>query len=578
MLGRIGIRIQLWLLVAAAAVAVAIAAGAAAYAAWLGNRALEFEHAESLIPLVALGTISTDMRETSFRLAGVLIEQIPIEGSKNHAMATSKTLAEQWRRYRESVEASGTATSGERELVAKGDAGMRVAETFYGRLIAAYEAKDRKALESLFEDEWPEVTMAFMKVLDKLVELKKAESEVSYEANRRRLAVAGTAAVALGVASIVLFVILGSIVRRGMVAALVQASAVADRIAKGDLRSRIATRRRDDIGTLFRGLDRMSGNLTEIVSQVRESSDAIAAATAEIASGNQHLSARTEMQAGSLEETSASMEQLAATVRQNTENARQANQLAISSSGIAQKGGEVVREVVEAMGDIHASSRKIVEIIGVIDGIAFQTNILALNAAVEAARAGEQGRGFGVVATEVRSLAGRSAVAAKEIKALIQGSVERIAQGSRLADRAGETMTEIVASVQRVTKIMAEITAASQEQESGIVQVNGAVAQMHETTQHNAALVEEAAAAARSLNAQAEQLAELVKVFLLAERAASPSPTDARNDAGPRPGSSDAGAAPIALAAAPRVRRIAARASHPGPASPALQAGFATIR
>jgi methyl-accepting chemotaxis protein len=553
MVGRIGIRTQLWLLVAAAAAAVTLAAGAAAYAAWLGNRALEFEHSESFIPLVALGTISSDMRETSFRLAGVLIDQIPIEGSKNHAVATAKNVPEQWRRYRSSFEASANATEAERELVAKGDAGMKVAEAFYARLIATYEAKDRKTLEKIFEDEWPEVTTAFMKVLDKLVELKKAESAVSYEANRRRLAVAGTTAIAVGVVSIVLFVILGALVRRGMVSALVQASAVADKIAKGDLRTRIATGRSDDIGTLFRGLDRMSGNLAEIVSQVRGSSEAIAAATSEIASGNQHLSARTEMQAGSLEETSASMEQLAATVRLNTENARQANQLAISSSGIAEKGGEVVREVVQTMGEIHASSRKIVEIIGVIDGIAFQTNILALNAAVEAARAGEQGRGFGVVASEVRSLAGRSALAAKEIKDLIQGSVERIAQGSKLADRAGETMTEIVASVQRVTSIMAEITAASQEQESGIVQVNGAVAQMHETTQHNAALVEEAAAAARSLHVQAGQLAELVKVFVLAEQAARPA-------GGPEGGAAEPlGAAPIALTAASQVRRIPAR-------------------
>ena len=522
MLGRIGIRTQLWLLVAAAAAAVAVATAAAGYAAWLGNRALAFEHDDSLIPLVSLGTISSEMRETSFRLAGVLIDQIPIEGSKNHATATVKTLEEQWRRYRGSLEASGSTTATERELVQKGDAGMKVVEAFYGRLIASYEAKDRKALESIFEDEWPEVNMAFLKVLDKLVELKKAESEVSYEANRKRLATAGTAAVVVGVVSIVFFVLLGSIVRRGMVKALVQASSVADLIAEGDLRTRIATERRDDIGTLFRGLDRMSGNLAGIVSRVRASSEAIAAATSQIASGNQHLSARTEMQAGSLEETSASMEELAATVRMNTENARQANQLAISSSGVAQKGGEVVRQVVDAMGDIHASSRKIVEIIGVIDGIAFQTNILALNAAVEAARAGEQGRGFGVVASEVRSLAGRSATAAKEIKELIQGSVERISQGSKLADRAGETMTEIVAAVQRVTAIMAEITAASQEQESGIMQVNGAVGQMHETTQHNAALVEEAAAAARSLHSQAEQLAELVRVFRLSEEAAPP--------------------------------------------------------
>lgn len=256
-------------------------------------------------------------------------------------------------------------------------------------------------------------------------------------------------------------------------------------------------------------------NLTEIITRIKEAVDAINTAAKEIAAGNSDLSARTETQASSLEETASSMEELTSTVKQNAENARQANQLAIGASEVASKGGQVVAEVVKTMSDINQSSKKIAEIITVIDGIAFQTNILALNAAVEAARAGEQGRGFAVVATEVRNLAQRSAAAAKEIKALISDSVERVGVGTKLVDDAGQTMEEIVTSVRRVTDIMAEITAASQEQSSGIEQVNQAIAQMDEVTQQNAALVEEAAAAAESLEEQAHSLTESVATFKL---------------------------------------------------------------
>ena len=553
MLERIGIRMQLWLLVGVAALAVAIAAGAAGYAAWQGKRALEFEHNESFVPLVALGTISSEMRETSFRLAGVLIDQIPIEGSKNHATGAVDGIAAQWRRYRES-DAGAAPGEAEAQLAQKADAGFQLVQEFYAKLIAAYERKDRKALEAIFEDDWPLVNMGFLKILDQLVALKKDESAASFEANRTKLSVAASTAGVIGVVAIAAFLLLGAIIRNGMVRALVQASSVADRIAHGDLRVRLASRRRDDIGALFNGLDRMGGKLAEIVTRVRDSSEAIASATAEIASGNQHLSARTENQAGSLEETSASMEQLAATVRQNADNARQANQLAVTSQQVAQKGGDAVGRMLETMGEINASSRKIVEIIGVIDGIAFQTNILALNAAVEAARAGDQGRGFAVVASEVRSLAQRSATAAKEIKALIEGSVAKITQGGQLADHAGRTMHEIVDSVQRVTAIMGEITAATQEQESGIVQVNQAVSQMHETTQQNASLVEEAAAAAASLHTQAEQLAEVVRVFQVADE-----PAPAAKPGGDTMSEmlEDVASRARPLAAGPKPRRIA---------------------
>ena len=286
-----------------------------------------------------------------------------------------------------------------------------------------------------------------------------------------------------------------------------------DKIAGGDLTSRVEVRNDNEIGQLFSALKRMQESLTRTVSAVRRGVDEINVGSREISAGNTDLSSRTEEQAASLEETAASMEELASTVKQNADNARQANQLAASASNVAERGGQAVSEVVSTMEGISASSRKISEIVSVIDGIAFQTNILALNAAVEAARAGEQGKGFAVVAGEVRSLAQRSAQAAKEIKLLIEDSVSKVSTGSQQVERAGATMQEIVASVKRVTDIMGEISAASEEQSSGIDQVNRAVSQMDEVTQQNAALVEEAAAAAGSLQEQAQRLAEAVSVF-----------------------------------------------------------------
>jgi methyl-accepting chemotaxis protein len=291
-------------------------------------------------------------------------------------------------------------------------------------------------------------------------------------------------------------------------------------VAKGDLSTPIRVEREDEMGKLLQGLADMQRQLAGTVRSVRDSSASIASATSEIASGNLNLSSRTEEQAGSLEETASSIEQLTATVRHNADNARQANQLAISASEVAARGGRIVSEVVQTMGSINDSSKRIVDIIAVIDGIAFQTNILALNAAVEAARAGEQGRGFAVVAGEVRNLAHRSAAAAKEIKELITASSATVDAGAALVDRAGATMSEVVSSVARVTDIMAEIMAASEEQSAGIQQINGAIVQMDQATQQNAALVEEAAAAADSLQDQARALAQLVDSFRLDGREA----------------------------------------------------------
>ncbi|MDT0354455.1 methyl-accepting chemotaxis protein [Herbaspirillum huttiense F1] len=321
--------------------------------------------------------------------------------------------------------------------------------------------------------------------------------------------------VVLSCIAIVLSTACAILITRSIIRPLNEAVGVASAVAAGDLTVQIAATSRDETGALLSSLKTMNENLHRIDTEVRQGTDTIATASGQIATGNLDLSSRTEQQAGALEETASAMEELTSTVKQNADNARQANTLAASASQVAVQGGSVVGEVVQTMSQINDASRKIVDIITVIDGIAFQTNILALNAAVEAARAGEQGRGFAVVASEVRTLAQRSAAAAKEIKALIDTSVERVENGSRLVEQAGATMHEVVASVKRVTDVVAEITAASGEQSDGIEQINQAIVQMDEVTQQNAALVEEAAAAAQSLQEQSSRLQETVGIFKL---------------------------------------------------------------
>ncbi|MBI3284416.1 MAG: MCP four helix bundle domain-containing protein [Burkholderiales bacterium] len=337
-------------------------------------------------------------------------------------------------------------------------------------------------------------------------------------------------------ASIALGLLLAYLIARVVARPLQEALRVAQTVAAGDLTSHIEVGSRDETGLLLQALKEMNESLLKVVREVRQGTDEIALASTEIANGNMDLSARTESQASSLEETASSMEELTTTVRHNSDNARQANQLSHSASAVAQKGGQVVAQVVDTMGSINASSKKIVDIIAVIDGIAFQTNILALNAAVEAARAGEQGRGFAVVASEVRNLAQRSASAAKEIKELIDDSVEKVGQGTRLVDQAGSTMQEVVESVKRVSDIISEITAAGAEQSAGIDQVNTAIVNMEQMTQQNAALVEQAAAAAGAMQDQAANLSRVVGVFKLDQAAAdAPARAPFRPPAKPKP-------------------------------------------
>jgi methyl-accepting chemotaxis protein len=406
-----------------------------------------------------------------------------------------------------------------KELFAKVLQGRQAYIKGQDELVALIQAgKDAEAREYLSASLRPALR-AYQDALKNQISYEKssigktgAQAKQTYESGRAAMFSLGGLALALAV--LIAYFIQRSITRQ-LGGEPSYAETLTTRIAAGDLTADIQLRQGDRSSLLF-AIGQMRDSLVRIVSDVRTGTDAIATASGQIAAGNQDLSQRTEEQASSLEETAASMEQLTGTVKQNAQNAHQANQLAQSASAIAGQGGVVVGEVVQTMASINESSRKIVDIISVIDGIAFQTNILALNAAVEAARAGEQGRGFAVVAAEVRSLAHRSSAAAKDIKTLIDDSVVKVASGTDLVARAGSTMDDVVGSIKRVTDIMAEIAAASEEQTRGIEQVNQAVTQMDQVTQQNAALVEEASAAAQSMREQAGGLVETVSLFKLA--------------------------------------------------------------
>lgn len=353
----------------------------------------------------------------------------------------------------------------------------------------------------------------YIKLLTEMIDLQAGKMAEEAKFSKAEFKNAQQLMFGITLVALVLSLVIAHSITRGITKPMNEAVSLARQVADGDLTANIQSTSSNETGQLMLALKDMNSNLNKIVREVRNGTDVLVTASGQIASGNQDLSSRTEEQASSLEETASSMEELTSTVKQNSDNARQANQLARSASEVAIKGGLVVSQVVDTMGSINESSKKIVDIIGVIDGIAFQTNILALNAAVEAARAGEQGRGFAVVAAEVRNLAQRSAAAAKEIKSLIGNSVEQVEVGARLVSQAGVTMNEVVASVKHVTDIISEITSASDEQTSGIEQINKAIIQMDDVTQQNAALVEEAAAASESMQEQATNLARVVSIF-----------------------------------------------------------------
>jgi len=458
--------------------------------------------------------------------------------------------------------------------IAKGllESAMQKRGTYRTSLDAAFKEKaagNTAEANRLMEQEIRPKLGVLLEALGKLKEYQAQQIDATDDKVNAQSQSGQVMLASLSLAALIVGIGFAFLITRSITRPMNQALKIAKTVASGDLTSNIQVNSKDETGQLLSALKDMNDNLMKVVTQVRSGTDLIATASKQIASGNMDLSSRTEEQASSLEETASSMEELTSTVKQNADNSRQANQMAVSASEVAARGGVVVSQVVETMGAINESARKMSDIIGVIDGIAFQTNILALNAAVEAARAGEQGRGFAVVASEVRSLAQRSAAAAKEIKGLIDASVQKVEAGGQLVEHAGTTMDEVVSSVRRVTDIVGEITAASQEQSAGIEQINQAVTQMDNVTQQNASLVEEAAAAAESLQDQAAALSKLVATFKLDQSVSAPAL---------KPAPAPVAAMP-AKRALPAVRRTAQRAPAStqtralAPSKPAAAAG-----
>jgi methyl-accepting chemotaxis protein-1 (serine sensor receptor) len=482
------------------------------------NAALGTVYHDRLLVLSRLGNILSLMQQNQNALSSAALAADADNGPViADVEGRIREISSLWDQYK------ATALSSEEQALADTFIHSRMAFVQDGLkpTMAALHGNDVQRIRDLVKGPLKERFLSAQKNMQALVRLQQDLAKVEYDRALARYERTRNLSIALIAGGALAGALVAALLIRGIGAALAEAVRLARSVAAGDLTQDVRIERHDEIGQLLAALQAMNGSLAAIVGEVRHGTDTIAAASDQIAAGSQDLSARTVQQATSLEQTAASMEELTSNVKHNADNARQANALAEAASGVAGRGGAVIREVVGTMGEISASSRRIAEIIGVIDSIAFQTNILALNAAVEAARAGEQGRGFAVVASEVRNLAQRSAAAAREIKGLIEHSVERVEAGGRLVEQAGATMQEIVASVHRVTDIMAEITSASSEQTAGIGQINVAVAQMDQVTQQNAALVEEAAAAAAAMRNQAKRLAASVGVFRTGARHAA---------------------------------------------------------
>jgi len=497
-----------------AALGIALVAALAIGSNRITHTALQSLFERDTVSMAHMQRLENLLLEVRFRAAGVLLEQLPVTGSLNHLRDTRKETAELWKELQPlatQIFTEGDALTEFKQL----EAGWEVVDATLAKLEQGYVGKNNAALTSVLEDEWPVMHKRAVKPLQALIPLARAQARGNYLSTQSKSMVLLQAGVAGGVLCLLGLIAIALLTIRALLTPLKAVETSMQHIANGDLSAALPAPRSDELGRMIAALSDMQQRLSKLVGEVRSSTESISTASSEIAIGTQELSTRTEQTASNLEETAASMEDLTGSVKHSADSARQASQLATSAAEVAHRGGTVVAQVVTTMGEINASSNKIVDIIGVIDGIAFQTNILALNAAVEAARAGEQGRGFAVVASEVRSLAGRSAAAAKEIKGLIDASVDKVDSGSRLVAAAGQTMEEIVGSVKRVSDIIHEITSASTQQSNGIAEVNGAMVQLDQMTQQNAALVEESAAAAESLKDQAAGLARIVSTFKL---------------------------------------------------------------
>jgi methyl-accepting chemotaxis protein-1 (serine sensor receptor) len=524
------------------------------------NAALKEVYSNQLASAIAISNAQTRLLQarTALDRAVLRMDAPNIEETVKRAEGFHEQSEKEWQKYL-ALPASSEEKKLSDEVTAKRAIYLREGGQ---AMISAIRSKQREEAERVLLDKIQPLFSSLNQSAEALAAFQVKIAAEGYAASQSMFAAFRIAAIAAVLLGLIIVALSAFFLIRAITRPLQEMLGHFDAIAAGDLTSRIEVKSRDEMGLAMTSLGKMQKSLIETVLHVREGSTTIGDATNQIAEGNLDLSSRTEQQASSLEETASSMEELTSTVKQNADNARQANNLVRSTAEVAVKGGAVVAQVVETMGAINGSSKKIVDIIGVIDGIAFQTNILALNAAVEAARAGEQGRGFAVVAGEVRSLAQRSAAAAKEIKTLIGDSVEKVDAGAKLVDQAGTTMDEIVDSVQRVTHIMAEITAASEEQTSGIEQINQAINQMDQVTQQNAALVEEAAAAAESMQEQAAKLAQAVSVFKLDGQQSGASAVPVRTSAVTRNAVSLAATRrPVARAVAAPQRKAITKAS-----------------